>query len=68
MTIKPNSIRVLVGALDDSDLRGGSIILRGVIDKTSLAHLQIDNYQREALPLTSPEGHDCGAQEGGRHA
>lgn len=56
MTEKLNSIRIVAGALDESELRGGTIILRGVVDKDSLKHLQIDSYQREALPIASLSG------------
>ena len=45
------SIKITDGALHESPLRGGTIILRGVVDATSLKHLLIDEYQREALPL-----------------
>src|ERR1044072_1712241 len=41
------------GALDESDLRGGSIILRGVIDPDTLRYIKVDDYQREAALLTS---------------
>lgn len=53
MTDKVNPVRVIAGALDESDLRGGTIVLRGVIHADSLKHLKIDDYQREALPLAS---------------
>lgn len=50
------NIKIINGALDDSDERGGTIVLRGVIDFESLRHLLIDDYQREALPLASLKG------------
>lgn len=43
-----SSVKVINGALDEV---GEEIVLRGVIDPTSLAHLQTANYQREVLPL-----------------
>lgn len=43
------SIKVLNAGLDESPLRGGSIIMRGVIDANSLVDLQVDDYQREAM-------------------
>jgi len=47
------SVKVIHGALHESSLRGGSIILRGVIDAQSLNNLLVDDYQREVLPLAS---------------
>jgi ribosomal protein L35AE/L33A len=47
-----NSIKVLNSALDESPLRGGTIILRGVLDVDSLKHLKIGDYQREVMPLS----------------
>jgi hypothetical protein len=44
------SIKVLNAALDETPT--GDIILRGVIDCTSLRHLGVDSYQREALDNT----------------
>lgn len=64
MTDKLNSVRVIAGALDESDLRGGTVILRGVIDKESLKHLRVDDYQREALPLSSLAGLIAAVQQG----
>lgn len=58
------SIRITNGALDESDLRGGTVILRGVIDKDSLKHLRVDDYQREALPLSSISGLIAAVQQG----
>jgi hypothetical protein len=43
------TVTIIHGALDESPLRGGSIILRGVIDPDSLMWLQVDQYQREVL-------------------
>lgn len=43
------NVRMVHAALDDSPLRGGSIILRGVIDPDSLGNLLVDDYQREVL-------------------
>ncbi len=47
------SVKIINGALHESPLRGGTIILRGVIDAGSLKTLRFDDYQREALPLSS---------------
>lgn len=47
------SVKVTSGSLDETPLRGGTTILRGVIDPDSLKLLQFDDYQREALPLSS---------------
>lgn len=47
------SVKLINGVLHDSPLRGGSIILRGVIDASTLKQLRFDDYQREALPLSS---------------
>jgi len=47
------SVKIISGALHESPLRGGTIILRGVIDSSSLKSLRFDEYQREALPLAS---------------
>lgn len=47
------SIKIVSGALHESTLRGGTIILRGVIDSSTLKNLLFDDYQREALPLAS---------------
>lgn len=48
---KVNEIRMTHAALDERE--GGMIVIRGVIDDDSLKHLLIDDYQREALPLSS---------------
>lgn len=47
------SVKVTNAAMDESPLRGGTIILRGVLDPDSLKNLMFDDYQREALPLSS---------------
>ncbi len=47
------SVKIVSGALHESPLRGGTIILRGVVDSDSLKNLMFDEYQREALPLAS---------------
>lgn len=47
------SVKIVNGALHESTLRGGTLILRGVIDVGSLKTLRFDDYQREALPLSS---------------
>jgi hypothetical protein len=44
------TIKVTHAALDDVD---GQIVLRGVLDPSSFALVQSDDYQREALPLSS---------------
>lgn len=44
-----NSVKFVKAALDENDK--GEIILRGVIDPSSLKDLQIDDYQREVLPI-----------------
>src|SRR5579872_852497 len=47
-----SSIKILNGALDDSPLRGGTIILRGVVDTDSLRHIQVDPYyQRDVMHI-----------------
>lgn len=50
------SIKLTHAALDESPLRGGTLILRGVIDANSLRNLKVDEYQRENLPLKSLAG------------
>lgn len=51
MTGKPKKpIRILHAGLDDYK---GDIILRGTVDPESLADLLVDDYQREALPISS---------------
>lgn len=46
-------VRLIHAALDESPLRGGTIILRGVLDQKTLSNLRLDDYQREAAPLSS---------------
>lgn len=46
------SIRIINYALDDSPLRGGTIILRGVVSADTLQFLKTDEYQREILAIT----------------
>lgn len=46
------AIKVVNWALDDSPLRGGTVILRGVIDTHTLVNLKVDDYQREKRPVT----------------
>lgn len=46
-----DAIRVVNAALDETN--EGDIVLRGVISPESLHHLKVDDYQREAMPLTS---------------
>lgn len=48
-----NPIKIIAGALDEVEGSTTGIILRGVVDPTSLHHLLKDDYQREAQPLTS---------------
>ena len=43
-----NSIKILNAGLDET--KDGAIILRGVIDPSSLGLLEVDDYQREVLP------------------
>lgn len=47
------SVKILNYALDETPLRGGTVILRGVVDPESLKLLKTDDYQREVLPLSS---------------
>lgn len=53
MARDPKTIKIINGALDETPLRGGTTILRGVIAPECLNLLQFDDYQREALPLSS---------------
>ena len=47
-------IHFIKAALDEiPGPKGNQIVLRGVLDPASLADLKIDEYQREALPLSS---------------
>lgn len=48
---KSQPVRIIHGALDET--ANHEIVLRGVIDPASLPHLCVDDYQREALPLSS---------------
>jgi hypothetical protein len=50
MATELKSVKITNAGLHDSPLRGGTIILRGVIDPDSLRNLYCDTYQREALP------------------
>lgn len=45
-------VKIISGALDDSPSRGGTIVLRGVVDYESLQNLKVDDYQREQAPAT----------------
>jgi len=47
------SVKIINGSLHESPLRGGSVILRGVLDSSTLKNLHFDDYQREALPTSS---------------
>ncbi len=47
------SVKITNGALHESPLRGGTVVLRGVIDSASLRQLLFDDYQREAQPMIS---------------
>ncbi len=49
------SVKILNGALDEIPIPGNGteIILRGVIDADSLRLLQVGDYQREVMPLSS---------------
>ena len=51
MATKVNSVVIRNAALDE--IEGGKIVLRGTIDLASVHLLQVDDYQREALPLTA---------------
>ena len=48
---KSTSIKVIHGALDETPQ--GEIILRGIINADNLHLIQVDDYQREVLPLTT---------------
>lgn len=48
---KTNQIKIINGALDEN--AEGDIILRGVVSSESLRLLLVDDYQREAMPLTA---------------
>lgn len=47
------TVKLVSGVLHESPLRGGTLVLRGVLDSASLKQLRFDDYQREALPLSS---------------
>lgn len=47
------AVKLINGSLHESNLRGGTIILRGVLDHLTLKNLRFDEYQREALPAAS---------------
>lgn len=51
MASELKAVKLVNGSLHESPLRGGTIILRGVIEAGSLKNLLVDDYQREALPL-----------------
>src|SRR5882724_10561822 len=53
VSMAQHSVKIINGALDTTPLRPDTLILRGVIDPESLKHLLFDDYQREALPLSS---------------
>jgi hypothetical protein len=46
-----DSIKILKSALDEAP--NGDIVLRGLLDPQSLKLIQVDDYQREAIPVTS---------------
>jgi hypothetical protein len=48
-----SAVKLINGSLHESSLRGGTIILRGVLDSSTLKNLRFDDYQREALPAAS---------------
>ena len=47
------SIRLYHAALDDHPASPTGLVIRGVVDNRSWANLRVDDYQREAQPLTS---------------
>ena len=49
------SVRINNGALDEIPVPGSGteIILRGAVDAESLRRLEVGEYQREVLPLSS---------------
>lgn len=54
MTDRINSITVTSAAIDEISIKGKkTVVLRGVIAPDSLKHLRCDDYQREALPMSS---------------
>lgn len=46
-------VKILKAGLDDSELRPGHLIFRGVVDQGSLDDLLSGSYQREVLPINS---------------
>lgn len=52
MAVRSEQVVRLFNAALDEDTRG-DIVLRGVIDPTTLRFMRTDDYQREALPPTS---------------
>lgn len=56
------SIKMINAALDDVE---GDIILRGVVDPASLAHLLVADYQREQLPASTIRELAKALQKGG---
>ncbi len=61
MSARQKVVRIFNGALDDVE---GDIVLRGRIDPESLDALQVDDYQREVLPLSTIHGIMKGFEEG----
>jgi hypothetical protein len=59
-------IRIIKGSLDETEIvgRGKQIILRGVIDATTLNNLRTDKYQREAQPVSSLRSIIRGLEDG----
>lgn len=51
MASETPTVKLVNGILHESPLRGGTIILRGVLNADTLKNLRCDDYQREALPL-----------------
>jgi hypothetical protein len=56
-------VRILNAALDED--KSGDIILRGRIDPATLEAIQVDDYQREILPISTLEQIKLGFKEGG---
>jgi hypothetical protein len=46
-----SGVKILKSALDEAP--NGDIVLRGLLDPGSLKLIQVDDYQREAVPITS---------------
>lgn len=59
-------LRFINAALDESALRGGSIVLRGVLDPKTLQALKADDYQREQLHITPRSSLWRALQDGAR--